>query len=151
VSGKKAGKRDVLENVLEKPIFNDLSKDSLLEKCVDGLTQNQNECFNGYVWKRIPKDTYTGFDQFKFGIFDAVGVFNIGRKATLRTYERLGTKKGHYTTQGCISQKQGRLYHAEYKSKLTSRVSRKKIRGKKKSKNDKNKAAEGKTYKAGAF
>ena len=41
-----------------KPVFEDLSKPQLLEKCIDGATQNQNESFNNILWSRCPK---TGF------------------------------------------------------------------------------------------
>ena len=75
--------KEVIKEI--KPIFEDLSDNKLLEKCLDCKTQNQNECFNGYVWRRLPKDTYVGFDVFEFGLYDAVAVFNIGRKATLLT------------------------------------------------------------------
>ena len=40
------------------PVFTALSKRELLEKCVLGATQNQNESFNNIVWSRCPK---TGF------------------------------------------------------------------------------------------
>ena len=56
-----------------KSIFVELSSDKPLAKCLDGYTQNQNECFNNYVWRKIPKETYVGFEQFKFGLYDAVG------------------------------------------------------------------------------
>ena len=59
----------VLQHV--KPIFKDLSEDSLLERCLHGKTQNHNESFNGMVWNRIPKTTYVGFDQFQVGVYDA--------------------------------------------------------------------------------
>ena len=41
-----------------KPVFEDLSKLQLLERCIDGATQNQNESFNNIIWSRCPK---TGF------------------------------------------------------------------------------------------
>ena len=40
-----------------KPVFTELSKRELLEKCVLGATQNQNESFY-IIWSRCPK---TGF------------------------------------------------------------------------------------------
>ena len=38
-----------------KPEYVRLSDDSLLEKCLHGKTQNQNEALNGMVWQRTPK------------------------------------------------------------------------------------------------
>ena len=43
---------DVIKYV--KPIFEALAND-LLSRCILGLTQNQNESFNGTIWNRIPK------------------------------------------------------------------------------------------------
>ena len=38
-----------------KLIFAELSDESLLEKCLHGKTQIQNESFNSMIWDRIPK------------------------------------------------------------------------------------------------
>ena len=63
-----------------KPIFQDLSSDDLLSKCLHGKTQNANESFNGMVWERIPKTDYVGLNLFCFGVYNAVNHFNIGWK-----------------------------------------------------------------------
>ena len=39
-----------------KSIYEDLSSDKLLSKCLHGLTQNNNESFNMTIWERIPKN-----------------------------------------------------------------------------------------------
>ena len=82
-----------------KPIFQDLSKDALLERCLHGRTQNANESFNSTVWKRIPKATYVSLQTFKFGVFDAVAHFNIGAKAAVLVFEKLGMIPGRYMTK----------------------------------------------------
>ena len=54
----KAGKglpKDVFMHV--KPIFVELCNETLLKRCLDCKTQNQNEAFNGTVWRRLPKTT----------------------------------------------------------------------------------------------
>ncbi|KZC14695.1 hypothetical protein WN55_07192, partial [Dufourea novaeangliae] len=38
-----------------KPIYTDLSQDNLLERCLGGNTQNNNESFNGLLWHFAPK------------------------------------------------------------------------------------------------
>ena len=45
-----------------KPLFTELSKLELLEKCMLGATQNQNESFNGIVWTRCPKTGFCGIE-----------------------------------------------------------------------------------------
>ena len=54
---------DVIKEV--KPIFESLSQDNLLSKCLHGTTQNHNESFNGMIWKRIPTDTFVKMAQFE--------------------------------------------------------------------------------------
>ena len=50
-----------------KPVFQRLSEDSLLEKCLHGKIQNQNEAVNGMVWERIPKEVFVGGEMLEFG------------------------------------------------------------------------------------
>ena len=38
-----------------KPIYQVLSHEDLLSKCLHGLTQNENESFNATIWVRVPK------------------------------------------------------------------------------------------------
>ena len=57
--------KDVIGMV--KPIFTPLSEESLLEQCLDGKTQNQNESFNAMIWARVPKQVFVGSDVFLFG------------------------------------------------------------------------------------
>jgi len=66
-----------------KPVYQRLSEDSLLEKCLHGKTQNQNETTNGMVWERIPEEVFVGADLLEFGSFDAVSHFNIGARTVL--------------------------------------------------------------------
>ena len=50
-----------------KPEYIRLSEDSLLEKCLHGKTQNQNESLNGMIWQRVnmlAAITFHGFIQF---------------------------------------------------------------------------------------
>ena len=59
---------DIIKHV--KPILANLSSDALLEKCLHGLTQNQNESFDGTIWNRIPIGTYVGLRQLEIGVYD---------------------------------------------------------------------------------
>ena len=43
-----------------KPIFDRLSKDDILSRCLKGLTQNQNEAINGILWSICPKTKFCG-------------------------------------------------------------------------------------------
>ena len=148
----KPGKGLPLEVVKHvKPIFQELSNDELLNKCLHGKTQNQNEAFNGMIWNRLPKTTYVGFDQLKLGVFDAVATMNIGYKAVTNLFEKLGLKAGKYTTTGCKKLNLKRLINANNQCKEKTKTRRRILRGKHKKKEDKNKETEGKTYGPGSF
>ena len=134
-----------------KPVYNDLSKTDLLEKCLHGKTQNQNESFNGTIWERLPKTKYVSFLQLQFGVYDAVANFNIGRKASVLIYEKLGLIPGYYTLKGCSTQNKKRLFHSGYKNKLLSKKRRKVIRGAAKKKEDVDVDNEGTLYEPGGF
>jgi hypothetical protein len=89
--------------------------------------------------------------QLKFGLYDAVVNFNIGRKASVLLYEKLGLRPRKYLIDGCNYKNRKRLYHAEYKLQEPMKKRRKVIRGQKKQKQDKHKDKEGKLYEAGGF
>ena len=139
----------VLQHV--KPIFKDLSEDSLLERCLHGKTQNHNESFNGIVWNRIPKTTYVRFDQFQVGVYDAVCHFNIGNNAVIKIYEKLGLKPGNNTYIGCKHLNEKRLKNASMKEMKKTKLRRCVLRGKNKKKADNDLEVEGETYACGAY
>ena len=72
------------------PIFKNLSADSLLSKCFDGLTQNQNEAPNGVIWKKCPKDV------LEIAVFLAVIYFNEGSKGLTNVTEAQGIRSGTF-------------------------------------------------------
>ena len=43
-----------------KPIFQDLSKEELLSKCLHSQTQNTNEALNAIIWTWCPKNIFVG-------------------------------------------------------------------------------------------
>ena len=83
-----------------KPILVQLSNDSLLQKCIHGKTQNQNESFKVTIWRRVPKHTYIGLHQFELGVYNGVSHYNVGSKATLLMFEQFGTTSGINTVNG---------------------------------------------------
>ena len=134
-----------------KPIFAELSDESLLEKCLHGKAQNQNESFNLMIWDRIPKTRYVSLTQLELGVYDAVANFNIGKKTSVLIYEKINLIPGKFTLQGFDKINRKRLLASKYKEMDSTKKRRKIRRGKAKQKDDKNESKEGQTYKAGAF
>ena len=134
-----------------KPIFESLSDDSLLLKCLHGKTQNQNESFNGLIWRRTPKDRFVKMATFELAVYDAAAHFNIGNLASLLVYDNVNIERGYYTIQGCIVDNNVRIKNAQRQSSDSAKTHRRYQRGRKKSKIDNTKASEGKVYSAGDF
>ena len=82
----------VMEEI--KPVFGYLSRDSLLQKCLHGGTQNVNESFHHLVWERCPKPTFVGRDRLEIAVSDATIVFYEGEVGRCTVSEKLGLPVG---------------------------------------------------------
>ena len=140
---------DVRQAIL--PTYLDLCKESMLEKCLHGKTQNANESFNGTIWNRVPKANHVGLGTLCFGVYDAISHFNYGQKASLDTMRMLKIAPGYHMTKSCgiINKERKRL--SVYKSSEPQKKRRKILRHLKKKKNDKLVEKEGLSYEAGGF
>ncbi|XP_018363685.1 PREDICTED: uncharacterized protein LOC108761572 [Trachymyrmex cornetzi] len=70
---------DVQKHIL--PIYEDLLRLDLLERCLGGHTQNANESFNSTVWRFCPKHLHSGLKIVESATFIAAGLFNEGYSA----------------------------------------------------------------------
>ena len=61
-----------------QPTFTRLSNDGLLNRCLQGMTQNQNEAANGMLWSRCPKTRFCGARRVRIAVCETVAVFNTG-------------------------------------------------------------------------
>ena len=138
---------DVIKHV--KPIFEALANDDLLSRCLHGLTQNQNESFNGTTWNRIPKDRFVKLNTFEIGMYDAVAHFNVGNLASLLIYDAVGVERGYCTVHRCIADDNYRLSNSRRQSSDIVKNHRRFLRGQRKVKSVKTKKQEGKVYGAG--
>ncbi|GFW68230.1 uncharacterized protein TNCV_1881101 [Trichonephila clavipes] len=50
-----------------KPTYLELCTKELLTKCLHGKTQNSNECLNGVIWQRVPKEVFVCLKTLKSG------------------------------------------------------------------------------------
>jgi len=107
-----------------EPIYSSLSEESLLSRCLDGKTQNQNEALNGMFWERVLKGVFNGAEVLQLGIYDAVAHFNIGCQATVKILEELGLSPGQY----CLTESQKadsvRVFNANYKEQEVNKCQR---------------------------
>ena len=79
-----------------KPIFIDLTSPELLNKCLEGYTQNANESINQLIWKYCPKNQYHGVKTVSTAVGLAVIIYNDGSKSIASVFERLGISVGNF-------------------------------------------------------
>ena len=88
------------------------------------MTQNANESFNGTIWNRVLKVTYVGLRQFEMGVYDAVAHFNIGSKAAILVYGKLGIQPGNHMLNACLIKNKSRITNARRQSIITKKTQR---------------------------
>ena len=82
-----------IHNII-RPIFQDLSVDDLLRKCLHGQTQNSNEAFHSILWTRCPKNIFVSRRTFETCINSAIIDYNDGgdgKKSVLSYFGLLGS------------------------------------------------------------
>ena len=57
-------------------LFERLTSDDLLKRCLKGYTQNQNEALNGTIWNRCPKTRFCGQRRVQITVCEAITRFN---------------------------------------------------------------------------
>ena len=133
------------------PLFQRLSEKTLLEKCVGGYTQNQNEALNNLIWSFCSKSGYAGAKTIESAVGMAICLFNNGYTAIQRIATRLGISPGRNLTKFLSRLDTDRVKGAERKASQAEQAARKKRRQQRKKKEDRRKAQEGETYVPGGF
>jgi len=78
------------------PIYEDLSRDYLLQRCLGGHTQNANESFNATIWRLAPKHLNSGLKIIEISAYIAAGIFNEGCSFILKIMNLLDIIVGTY-------------------------------------------------------
>jgi hypothetical protein len=82
-----------------KPVFSDLSQTALLQRCLGGMTQNNNESFNAVLWKLAPKSGFNGTKTVETASHIAAAMFNDGKQAILHIMREMELEVGLSTTK----------------------------------------------------
>ncbi|XP_044578703.1 uncharacterized protein LOC123261223 isoform X1 [Cotesia glomerata] len=99
-----------------KPIYENLSKDELLERCVGGFTQNNNESFNQLIWKITPKILPAGLKIVNIAALVTACIFNEGTSALLLIMHGMDLKLGRNSHEYARMSDENRVCAAEKKS-----------------------------------
>lgn len=73
-----------------RPVYEALSSDDLLERCIGANTQNSNESLNSCVWKFAPKHLHCGAKTVEIATYLAANIFNEGFSSILKMMNVLG-------------------------------------------------------------
>ncbi|KZC13116.1 hypothetical protein WN55_05539, partial [Dufourea novaeangliae] len=106
------------------PIYQDLSKKDLLERCVGDHTQNVNESFNSTVWRLAPKHLTYGINIIEIAAFIAASVVNEGYCAILKMMNILQIKIGHECKSFADKYNAARVNRQERRSPSSSKEAR---------------------------
>lgn len=113
---------------LLKSIYEDLTSDDLLERCLGANTQNNNESFNAIVWNFAPKSVFAGKQIVDIAVFCAACTFNEGFSPLLKIMEVMGVTIGTKAAEFTERQDRVRIETANRRSSEVSKERRTAIR-----------------------
>ena len=132
-----------------RPLYVRLTDRPLLERCLRGATQNQNESFNSTVWSLCPKTGFCSRSVVEQALNLAVARFNYGSSTLLAVLTEMGCEPGPWTEKFVKIADARRVAKAQRKEKQTSKSRRKRLRRRKKGLEEQMIEAEGPSYEAG--
>lgn len=107
-----------------RPIYQQLSSDNLLERCVGGFTQNANESMNNLIWRIAPKVQHSGAHIVQIASNIAACTFNEGAVAYLLIMHALQINIGRNCAIYCEYQDRRRIDSAEVQAQEATREGR---------------------------
>ena len=133
---------------LLKPIYARLGSKSLLEKCVEGYTQNANEAIHQLVWRFCPKEVFLGRVGVDIACALAVTCFNDGASSLSKLTDLLHLKPTPLSRNFLRKKDSIRIRESRYKMGRRQNSS---CRRKRKNLDDKSVAKDGEMYVPGGF
>ncbi|XP_076248018.1 uncharacterized protein LOC143187664 [Calliopsis andreniformis] len=128
------------------PVYEHLSDETLLARCVGGYTQNSNESLNAKIWKIAPKIYFSGAETVEIAAYIALATYNDGNKALLSIMRELELAVGSKARSMCEKLDQRRLSAADVRARTATKEARKETRRKKKEQEEEDFAVEGALY-----
>ena len=147
---EKPGLPSVIRDTI-RPVFVSVSDDNLLQKCLHGKTQSNNESLNGLIWKHCPKDVFVGRITLELGVASAVIAFNDGLSGIIEVFNKLNIKPRTFCKKYCGFKDEKRITQMDRKSSDSVKQRRKLLRAHCKGCQDKCEENEGVSYEAGLF
>ena len=114
-----------------KPIFDRLSEEGLLKRCLLGVTQNQNEALHGILWKICPKTTFCGKRKIIIAACKALCQFNQGSSTLVEMMKLCKLKPGVNTIRALREADNRRLKSTSIKVSLKYKKRHQQLRARK--------------------
>lgn len=139
------------DNVIQviKPIYQSLSADSLLERCLESETQNNNESLNSLIWTFAPKHIHAGLKTIEIATFFAVSIFNEGYIPILKILAVMEITIGPEANAFAARRGETRIERSEFRTSEASKEGRTVRLHQRTSKNEYFEVEEGFLYGAG--
>ena len=146
-------KAPILEAILRllKPFYDRLRSPALLEKCIDGYTQNANESLHSVVWRLCPKELFLGKTSVDTACAMAVCCFNDGALSLRCIAHRLQLETSKFCDRTPSQKDKKRINNSRYKFTEVAKNLRKRVRWKRKGLDDQHQEREGPMYIPGGF
>ena len=113
-----------------KPLFLNLSKNELLNRCLQGLTQNQNEAINGLLWSKCPKTKFCGKVKVLLAVSETISHFNIRSGSKVTLLNQLNIDSSQNMLSAVQREDHKCVIIASKKSSKSSQMHRRKLRAK---------------------
>ena len=134
---------------LLQPIYEELTDEKLLERCLGANTQNNNESYNSCVWNIAPKHKFVGKKTIEIAALSAACIFNEGLSPILKVMEVMGIRIGPEARHFADRANNRRIDRAELEATEASKEHRTALRNARILQNDAYEDLEGVVYEAG--
>ncbi|KAG5880222.1 hypothetical protein JTB14_014727 [Gonioctena quinquepunctata] len=134
---------------LLQPIYEELTDEKLLERCLGANTQNNNESYNSCVWNIAPKHKFVGKKTLEIAALSAACIFNEGLLPILKVMEVMGVRIGPEARHFADRANNRRVDRSELEATEASKEHRTAVRNARILQNDAYEDQEGVVYEAG--
>jgi len=141
-----------LDNEIEpllRKVYEDLTTDDLLKRCLGADTQNCNESYNSCVWNLAPKHSFVGRKIVEIAAFCAACTFNEGLQPLLKIMETMEVTIGKNAVSLVQRRDESRITFSNRRSLEASKEHRAEIRLQRVAVNEAYEDEEGLMYGAG--
>ncbi|XP_011882790.1 PREDICTED: uncharacterized protein LOC105570297 [Vollenhovia emeryi] len=106
------------------PIYEELSSENLLQRCIGGFTQNNNESLNALIWSFAPKRVFSGAKTVEIASYLGASIFNEGYASLLKMMHMMNIIIGPNAVALCTEVDDTRISIADARSFEASKEGR---------------------------